>query len=175
MVKIVQKDGAVLRKTAKPLVQNEITSAATKRIIKDMQAAMATREDAVAIAAPQIGHSIRLFIVSSKVFKDEKHSEPKDLICINPEITKTSRKKAVADEGCLSVDGWYGKTKRAEKVTLVAFNEKGEQFTRGATGLLAQIFQHEVDHLNGKLFIDHAIETWEIAREDKNKKENEKE
>ena len=60
------------------------------------------------------------------------------------------------DEGCLSVRWWYGGVERAEKTTIHAYDESGARFTRGASGLLAQIFQHETDHLDGVLFTDKA-------------------
>ena len=81
---------------------------------------------------------------------------PKDLILINPKISRLSRKKEWIPEGCLSVRPLYGKTFRSKKATVTAYDENGKKFTRGASGLLAQIFQHETDHLNGILFIDHA-------------------
>src|SRR3989338_4574759 len=71
-------------------------------------------------------------------------------------ITKIFKKKQTVREGCLSVVGMFGAITRAEKITVEAYNEKGEKFTRGASGLLAQIFQHEMDHLNGILFTDTA-------------------
>ncbi|MBI3888666.1 peptide deformylase [Candidatus Nomurabacteria bacterium] len=77
---------------------------------------------------------------------------------INPKISKLSRDKVWVPEGCLSVRWLYGKTYRSTKATIAAYNENGKKFTRGASGLLAQIFQHETDHLNGILFIDHAID-----------------
>ena len=70
-----------------------------------------------------------------------------------------------ADEGCLSVDTWYGKTKRAQKVTIRAYDENGKAIERGASGLLAQIFQHEIDHLNGVLFTDHATDLVQLPVE----------
>jgi peptide deformylase len=75
---------------------------------------------------------------------------------INPEIMKTSRKRVQADEGCLSVRGIYGNTTRHERVTIKAQKPDGTHFERGSGGLMAQIFEHEIDHLNGILFIDHA-------------------
>ena len=60
------------------------------------------------------------------------------------------------DEGCLSVRGVYGTTKRHERVTVRARNQDGTKFERGGGGIMAQIFEHEIDHLNGILFIDHA-------------------
>jgi peptide deformylase len=118
----------------------------------------------VAIAAPQIGESLRIFIVSGRAFDiekgiyDENAKKPKseDLVCINPKIDRLSRDKADMDEGCLSVRYLYGKVKRSKKATVTAYNESGKKFTRGGSGLLAQIFQHETDHLDGVLFIDKA-------------------
>ena len=86
----------------------------------------------------------------------EKMAEFEDLIFINPEIKKLSHKKQWLSEGCLSVKGIYGKVQRSEKVTVKAFNEKGEIFSRGASKLLAQTIQHENDHLDGILFCDKA-------------------
>ena len=80
----------------------------------------------------------------------------KDLIFINPKITKLSQKKGWVPEGCLSVRWLYGKTLRSQKASIEAYDEHGKKFIRGASGLLAQIFQHETDHLDGILFIDHA-------------------
>jgi peptide deformylase len=94
--------------------------------------------------------------------KDYENMTPEDempdLAFINPEIVKISRKKHLLEEGCLSVRWLYGKVERAEKASVIALNEDGKKFRADASGLLAQIFQHEIDHLNGILFIDTAIE-----------------
>ncbi len=173
MVKIVQKndkEGKILRQKAQEVSVPDIKTTKIQTILKEMQEGITMRDDAVAIAAPQIGYSLRMFIVSKKVFivKDQT-KDAKDLVCINPTITKISRKKIESEEGCLSVDTWYGKTKRAEKVSIKAYDEKGVSFERGASDLLAQIFQHEIDHLNGILFTDHARDLFKIQL-----KENEK-
>jgi peptide deformylase len=97
-----------------------------------------------------------------------------DTVYINPQIKKVSRKKRQLDEGCLSVRYLYGKVKRAEKVTLEAYNEKGEKFTKGGSGLLAQIFQHETDHLDGVLFIDKAENVVEVLPEKETKNDQRK-
>ena len=146
-----------------------------KKILKEMSGALKSQEDGVAIAAPQIGYLLRIFIVSGKIFakdfgKNKKVPTPegvgiptasvgkipKDLVFINPKISKLSREKEWVPEGCLSVRPLYGKTFRSKKAIIIAYDENGKKFTRGASGLLAQIFQHETDHLNGILFIDHA-------------------
>ncbi len=165
MTTIVTRDNPVLRKTASPVTLSDITSPRIKEIISKMKAAMSAEEDGVGIAAPQIGESLRIFIVSKRVFENldgEENAEEtplkkfEDLVCINPEIVKLSKTRKWLEEGCLSVRYLYGKIQRSTKATLRAYNEKGEKFERGASGILAQIFQHEVDHLNGVLFIDHA-------------------
>ena len=78
------------------------------------------------------------------------------MIFINPCLKKLSQKKDKDIEGCLSVRGIYGEVARSEKVNIEYFDEAGKKHTRGATGLLARVIQHEMDHLNGGLFIDKA-------------------
>ena len=149
-----------------------------------MKTALDSQDDGVAIAAPQIGIPLRIFVVSKKVEiitkglvnDSEKETDPskrlqilnaiKDQVYINPEIKKLSRLKARLDEGCLSVRYLYGKVERAEKITITAYNENGEKITVGGSGLLAQVFQHEIDHLNGILFIDKADNIVELLPKD---------
>lgn len=163
---ILQSEEKVLRQVAKEIPIKDIQSLKVKKILKDMSLALDSQYDGVAIAAPQIGYSVRIFLVSGKIFekdfmkgkKTEIKKEIKNLAFINPKITKLSKDKEWMPEGCLSVRPIYGKTYRSNKATVEAYNEEGVKFTRGASGLLAQIFQHETDHLNGILFIDHAKE-----------------
>jgi peptide deformylase len=79
-----------------------------------------------------------------------------DEVYINPSILKMSRGRKDKHEGCLSIRGQWGMVPRAEKATITAYDEHGKKFTRGASGFLAHIFQHETDHLNGVLYIDTA-------------------
>ena len=136
-------------------------------MLKEISLALRSQNDGVAIAAPQIGYSLAIFVVSGKIFhkdftrggeleKIPKQEIPKDLVFINPKISKRSSDKEWLPEGCLSVRWLYGNALRSKKATIIAYDEHGKKFTRGASGLLAQIFQHETDHLNGVLFIDHA-------------------
>lgn len=173
MKEIVQKNDKVLRQNAKEIPIKEIATPKIKKILKEMSVALKSQNDGVAIAAPQIGHSLRIFVVSGKIFhkdfikgeeelkKIQKKEISKDLVFINPKISKLSREKNWLPEGCLSVRWLYGKTFRSQKATITAYDENGKKFARGASGLLAQIFQHETDHLNGILFIDHAKEVKE--------------
>lgn len=169
--------GGVLRRIAHEVRIADIKTKKIKTILHEMSAALASQHDGVAIAAPQIGYSMRIFVVSGKIFEAgfsrqgvsqdktpsaSSHSplagggKIKDMVFINPKISKLSREKEWVPEGCLSVRWLYGKTFRSKKATITAYDENGKKFVRGASGLLAQIFQHETDHLNGVLFIDHA-------------------
>src|SRR3989344_7430853 len=158
---ILQRDNKILRAKAQSIPEKDMGSKKIADIIKRMSQTLHVEEDGVALAAPQIGESLRLFIVSSDILMVKKDKRP-DLIFINPEIIKTSKNKKKVEEGCLSIRWLYGQVKRSEKVTIRAYDETGRQFERGASGLLAQIFQHEIDHLDGILFIDKAENLREI-------------
>lgn len=156
--KIVQAENKVLRAKAKEVKLDEITSPAIRKILDQLKKSLEKESDGVAIAAPQIGVSLRIFVISKRAFEIVTGEEGKfeDQVFINPIITKLSKEKEEMEEGCLSVRWKYGKVMRAEKATIKAYDENGKKFTRGATGLIAQIFQHETDHLDGILFIDKA-------------------
>ncbi len=182
---IVQMGDPVLHTPASPVLISEITSPHIQGIIAKMKKILAAQADGVGLAAPQIGVSLQIFIVSGKVLlppdkqaefiSDKKKSSkatkielPPDLVFINPRITKFSKeRKLMEGEGCLSVRWLYGKVERSTKVTLEAYDEHGKKVHRGAGGLLAHIFQHEVDHLGGILFIDKAIDVEELPEKDR--------
>ena len=103
----------------------------------------------IGLAAPQVGLNIRLVIINLEAYG------VKPFPLINPEITKTSANKVEAEEGCLSIPGIYGVIKRPEKVDVRAQTPEGKTIEFKADGLLARVAQHEVDHINGVLFIDH--------------------
>ena len=169
MVPILDKDNPLLRKTSEMVAPDTITSPEVKKVIQDMKTAMHSQDDAVAIAAPQIGALKRIFAVSGRVYdkfveKSTAERHP-DVIFINPEIIKQSKDQKSLVEGCLSVRYLYGKIKRSSRVTIKAYDENGQMIERGASGLLAQIFQHEIDHLNGILFIDNAKDIEDLPPE----------
>lgn len=163
---IVQDGAPVLRDIAKPLPEELFGSGKLTRIISDMEKALDAEIEGVALAGPQMDIPYRMFIVrkdrtlpAAQVPEGTPIPPPPPAevdVYINPEIVKTSRKRAKVDEGCLSVRGVYGTTKRHERVTIRARREDGTLFERGGGGIMAQIFEHEIDHLNGILFIDHA-------------------
>ncbi|NQV93080.1 peptide deformylase [Candidatus Kaiserbacteria bacterium] len=165
MKEIVQDGDLVLREKAHEVLIKDITSDAVVSLLKDMREALEKKEYGVALAAPQIGVALRIFIVADRVFNEEQLKE-RTHIFVNPTIIKTSKKTDELEEACLSVEGYFGTTTRAQQVTVEAYNEHGIKFTRGASGLLAQIFQHEIDHLNGILYIDHARNVREVVAQE---------
>ncbi len=158
MKAIVQEPTPVLRSVASSVAKADITSTPIKSIITDMKAALDTEVDGVAIAAPQIGHSVRIFVVSPKASKTlNTHA-----VFINPEFVRMGKQKKELTEGCLSVRWKYGLVKRATSATVRAYNENGNEFVMSGRGLLAQVFQHEIDHLDGVLFIDKATDVQDV-------------
>lgn len=169
MKEIVQKDtkeGEVLRDIAKPVTEDMFGKKELQEILQNMHDSLATQKDGVALAAPQIGVSLRIFVIAPKVFSEE--DENKQLIFINPKITKHSKDSKLMDEGCLSVRWWYGKIRRHSRATVRAFDENGDEFEMEGSGLLAQIFQHETDHLDGILFVDNAEDLKEVDKPEEN-------
>lgn len=171
MSEIIVQDGhPALRKISTPVSVADIGSPEIKKIISDMSTALHSQADGVAIAAPQIGVNLRIFIINGALLYEadpKKFKDNTDQVYINPVITKRSTKQEwKSGEGCLSCRWLYGTVKRHNNVTIEAYDEHGTKFTRGAGGLLAHIFQHEVDHLDGILFVDKARNIEEILPED---------
>lgn len=153
-----------LRGIAREVTKEEFGSVFITDVLKSMKKLLSREHDGVAIAAPQIGVGLRIFVVAESVYeKDSKHTP---LVFINPKIIKKSKKITVMQEGCLSVRWVYGKTKRSIAATVEAYDENGKKFTYGGAGLLAHIFQHEIDHLNGVLFIDHGFDLEHYTEEE---------
>lgn len=161
MAKLVKQDHPALHAIAEEVPVEDITTPKIQKVLKDMRAALETYNvegmNGVAIAAPQIGIPLRIFLVHSTA-KDK--TKLPTLVAVNPVIVKLSRKKHLVGEGCLSVPDDYGAVNRSTHATIRAYDEHGRLYERGAGGLLAQIFQHEVDHLDGILFVDKAEKVW---------------
>jgi peptide deformylase len=162
-----------LREISREIPLAEIESEQIRSLIADMQALLSKEEHGVALAACQVGEPVRLFIVSGRALARDSRNAPDeenpkedvpslpDQIYINPEVVKMSRGRKDLHEGCLSIRGKWGIVPRAEKVTLKAYDEHGTPLTRGASGLLAHIFQHEMDHLNAILYTEKATELYD--------------
>ncbi len=133
-----------LRTIAKPI---ETVDKTITKLIDDMFETMYD-EKGVGLAASQVDQHVRLFVADCS----EEGNEP--MVFINPEIiSKTG--SMINEEGCLSVPQCYAKVERAEEVTVKALDRNGDAFEYDAEGLLAICIQHELDHLNGKLFVDY--------------------
>ncbi len=157
MAKLVPENHPALHTIAEEITQEDFDNGTVAKIIKDLKAALKSYSVdgfvAVAIAAPQIGVSKRLFIIEDQ--SNDRDSLP-CLVAINPRLIKVSKKTHIVGEGCLSLPDQYGEVKRHKNVTMVATDADGNEYERGAGGLLAQIIQHENNHLDGILFTDIA-------------------
>jgi peptide deformylase len=147
VLKILKYGEPVLEKPADAIA--DFNSPKLKQLIEDMFETMYAAKG-VGLAAPQVGISQRLTVIDISVGEDES----KKLVLINPEIVSREGTQ-VGEEGCLSIPGFREPVTRAHKVTVKALNEKGEAMDLTGEELLARAFQHEIDHLNGKLFINH--------------------
>jgi peptide deformylase len=118
------------------------------KLVKDMWDTMHAAHG-VGLAAPQIGLAMRLAVIDTK-----PEGKPRPLVLINPEIVEKEG-EVEEEEGCLSIPGLYARVKRYRRVKAKALNQHGIPIEITGEGLLARALQHEIDHLNGKLFIDH--------------------
>lgn len=132
-----------LRRVAAPIkdINDDVV-----RMAEEMIDAMITG-NGIGLAGPQVGRLERIFTL--KIADDDP------MVFINPEITATSADLSSYEEGCLSIPGEYADVERPAELQIQAWNTRGRPFTIEASGLLATVIQHELDHLNGVLFIDH--------------------
>ncbi|MES0359552.1 MAG: peptide deformylase [Anaerolineales bacterium] len=118
----------------------------------------------VGLAAPQVNVSSRVLVVEFNENEDEE-IPPKLYVVVNPEITRFSSEDEIGTEGCLSIPRIVGDVERPITVTIKGLNRRGQPQKIKASGWLARIFQHEVDHLDGVLFVDRAERVWQIEGE----------
>jgi len=128
-------------------------------LVNDMVETM-RQAPGVGLAAPQVGESLRLIVVEYGDDGDEE-IPPKLYVVANPDITRTSEETLLGAEGCLSIPGVQGEVERFAGVTVKGLNRHGRPMTVKAHGWLARIFQHEIDHLDGVLFVDRAEKLWQ--------------
>lgn len=148
---ITGENNPLLRQKSKPVekLDQEIFL-----LIEKMKKIVIEKE-ALGLAAIQVG--VPLKIIVCKTEKDFK-------VFINPEIIKTSKEKESFIEGCLSLPNYYGEVVRPKTVVIKAINENGKKIKLKAYGLLARVIQHEIDHLNGVLFIDRATKVEKTSK-----------
>lgn len=164
IIQIDAKKDNTLRQIARDVKKSEFGTTHLYEVIEAMSTALSKEHDGVAIAAPQIDLPLRIFLINEIAYDPKAKWKP--VVFINPKIIKASKKIEEMHEGCLSVRWIYGKTKRHSSVTIEAYDVAGNKFSFGATGLIAQIFQHETEHLEGILFIDHGYDFEEYSEEE---------
>jgi peptide deformylase len=163
MLKIVQAGEPVLRRRARDLTPEEMTSPAVRQLISLMRETMRDAPG-VGLAAPQVGVDVRLAVIEDRaeyqagLSPEElaaREREPVDFhVIINPRLIVEDPEPVEFFEGCLSVSGFSALVRRARAVRVEAFNENGEAISLQARGWYARILQHEIDHLDGMLYID---------------------
>jgi peptide deformylase len=162
-LKIVQAGDPVLRKKSRPLTKEQISSPQIQQLIDLMRQTM-REAPGVGLAAPQIGQSLQLAVIEDRAIyindlsADELAERQRSAIpfhvIINPKLSIVGNSTAQFFEGCLSVEGYQAVVDRALKVRVECLNERAEAITINAEGWYARILQHEIDHLNGTLYID---------------------
>jgi peptide deformylase len=152
-LKIVQAGDPVLRESARPLTAAEIASAEVSQLIEMMRETMRDAPG-VGLAAPQIGLPLQLAVIEdvAEVEATERKPVPFHVI-INPRLA-LGDERVEFFEGCLSVEGYQAVVGRARTVEVAALDHRGEPVTIAASGWYARILQHEIDHLDGTLYID---------------------
>lgn len=164
---IVTLPDEILRKKARKV--NSFDSD-LQTLIDDMVETMRAAPG-VGLAAPQVDVPLRVIVVEfaepeeDPAEDDAPPTPPKLYTVVNPEITRVSAEEELGTEGCLSIPGIAGDVERPQTITLKGLNRRGQPLKIKASGWLARIFQHEVDHLNGILFVDRAEKVWQIEGE----------
>lgn len=143
---VLKNPNKTLRQVSEPLSDADLKSDEIQTLVDDMKKTMKV-ENGVGLAAPQIGKPIRLIIVET---------EEGPTAFVNPKIIATSNRMVDSEEGCLSVPGVYGIVKRHKSIKLKAKDRNGNPLRMKVGGFAAIVLQHEIDHLNGILFIDKA-------------------
>ncbi len=155
----VAPNDPILNQTAKPIPPPQINSPATKKIVEKMlNVAYGEQTDRnrpllVGLAAPQVGISKRIILVD--VSADGQGKIGKLKVFINPEITWQAEEESEWYEGCFSTDRVCGIVSRPVSIKIKAYNQDGQIVSGEYSGYVARIFQHEIDHLNGKEFVSH--------------------
>jgi peptide deformylase len=121
-----------------------------RKIVRDMYDTLYSSGNGIGLAAPQVGITMRIIVID---LNEDNISKP--ITVINPKIINLSEEKFVNEEGCLSVPEYYAEVERSKIIEVEWFNEAGEKERKKIDGLLSICIQHEIDHLNGVLFIDH--------------------
>jgi peptide deformylase len=156
---IVQADNPILRQKSKKVKR---FGRALQNLVDDMVETMHA-VNGLGLAAPQIGVSQQVIVVQLPEDEEDPQSGKLYVLC-NPEIVRTVGEEEESEEGCLSVPGFVGDARRATVVTVKGLDRHGKKIRIKAEGLLARAFQHEIDHINGILYIDRVDSPQKIRR-----------
>ena len=151
-LRLTQFGNPILRTRAKRIALKSVQTASLQKLIRAMFATV--YDIGVGLAAPQIGESIKLAVIDIHPLPHRPHVELYRQVIINPVITRSSKKTTYDYEGCLSCPGLRGKVRRSNEVTVEWYDEHGEKHHETVQGLRARVFQHEIDHVNGILYVD---------------------
>lgn len=154
----------ILRKKARKI---RTISTAIETVIEDMIETLRVAPG-VGLAAPQVGVSQRLIVAEFSEPSEDPEAPPKPpklYVILNPEIVRHSADTNLDNEGCLSIPGYMGEVERYDTATIKGMDRNGRDFRLKAKGWLARILQHEIDHLEGILFIDKATSVWKLEEE----------
>jgi peptide deformylase len=161
-LEIIEFGNPLLRKTAKKVPISTIKAVKFQNLIKNIRHTLIDQELGVALASPQIGESLALAVIAVRPTAHRPRVKEFDLVIINPSYNGVGDKKEMW-EGCISSGagqaGLFAKVPRYKKIETTYFDEKAVKHTRQFSGLVAQIIQHETDHLNGILFVDKVLNT----------------
>jgi peptide deformylase len=158
---IVTLPNKILRQNARKVTSFD---AELQTLIDDMVDTMRAAPG-VGLAAPQVDVPLRVIVVEFSEDPEDEETPPKLYTLVNPEIARASAEEELGTEGCLSIPGIVGDVERPLTVTVKGLNRRGQPVKIKASGWLARIFQHEVDHLNGVLFVDKAERVWQVEGE----------
>ncbi|HYE60298.1 MAG TPA: peptide deformylase [Candidatus Kapabacteria bacterium] len=158
---IVKHPTSTLRVRSKEVDKTYLALPETKKFIKNLIDTMYAN-DGIGIASSQVGTNVRICIIG----KDAVPGKKKDLVLVNPICVKTSKKMDTDSEGCLSVPKIYGNVKRYRDLAVNALDENGNPLSFSATKFFARVIQHEIDHLDGTLYIDKATDLYAATEED---------
>jgi len=167
VLEIIQPDNPILRKKAIKVQPSSFKSEKFQSLIDDMIETMGAA-NGVGLAGPQVAQSLRVIVIRLPDTTEEDREEYGDnagkvFVVANPKIIKSSRDMVMGVEGCLSLPGLLGEVERPDMVVVTGQDRHGKDFRIKAKGWLARVFQHEIDHLEGTLFIDLTEDVWHIS------------
>jgi peptide deformylase len=164
-----KKEEKFLRQKTAEFDFNKYTKKEIDALIKEMKKTM-LENNGIGLSANQVGLDLNFFVAEIPAdisinprLNQHKSASNKFYAIFNPEIIKFSENKSIMEEGCLSVPNVYGLVERPEKITLIGYDKNAKKIKIKAWGLLARVFQHEIDHLNGILFIDKVKELYKVT------------